>query len=198
MSFRFFLFIPLCLMLYGCGISSAEELSLDEAAEEESSVAEDTQSSSESVSFDKMNDNICVYVCGRVRSPGVFVLPAGSRVYEALALAGGILEEADERAVNQAGLCSDGEMIYVPAVGEAGESAAEGTDAAADDGRIDINSADSSELQKLKGIGASRAEDIVSYREKNGKFDGIESIMEVPGIKQGTFDKIKDQIKAGS
>lgn len=196
MSIRLFLILPLCMMLCGCGITAAEELPLDEAGEEIAE-PEEGQEVSGSLSDDRIDDkdvDIYVYVCGKVNAPGVYILPAGSRKYEAVIKAGGLAEEADISAVNQAEACSDGEMIYIAAKGEKAEGEDNSLSEAEDD-RVNINTADSSELQTLKGIGASRAEDIISYREKNGKFEAVEGIMEVPGIKQGTFDKIKDKIR---
>ncbi len=194
MSFRLFLFLPLCLIFCGCGSSYCDEVSLEEVSEEVTDQT-DEMAAQEPEADTGEDGSIFVYVCGSVDSPGVYELPEGSRVFEALSLAGGTLEEAELSSINQAEACYDGEKIYVPAVGEAGVDG--DTEEASDvsDGRININTADSSELQKLKGIGESRAEDIISYREKNGKFLEIEGIMEVPGIKQGTFDKIKDQIR---
>ena len=202
MSFRFFFIIPLCLMLCGCSSSYSDELSLEES---ESTVSRTDESVTECVEpdgkeagqTDECEDagNIYVYVCGRVASPGVYEVPEGSRVFEVLDLAGGVTGEADISAVNQAEECYDGEMIYIPAAGEDSDDKGADTRKADTDGRININTADSEELQRIKGIGASRAEDIISYREKNGKFTDTESIMKVPGIKQGTFDRIKDQIK---
>lgn len=198
MSIRLFLILPLCVILCGCGGTISEGLSLEEAVEEatDPECGQEACEASDSLSDDRIEDNdvdIYVYVCGRVNAPGVYILPAGSRKYEAVLRAGGLAEDADASAVNQAEACSDGEMIYIPAKGENSEGEDNPLSEAADD-RININTADSSELQTLKGIGASRAEDIIDYREKNGKFEDAESIMKVPGIKQGTYDRIKDRI----
>ena len=197
MSFRFFLLIPLCLILSGCGSSYCDEISLEEVSADQDEKPSEIGDEA-TVSENEQGAAVFVYVCGNVNSPGVYELPAGSRIFEALALAGGLSDKADVRAVNQAETCYDGEMIYIPAKGEETEAdeVSDGNDARdARDERININTADSDELQRLKGIGRSRAEDIISYREKNGSFSDIESIMKVPGIKQGTFDRIKDQIK---
>ncbi len=191
MSFRLFLILPLCLILYGCGSSYSDELSLEDIGEESSASVNETETEEATA---ETGGIIYVYACGKVNAPGVYTVPQGSRIFEVLSLAGGVTDEADISAINQAEPCYDGEKIYVPALGE--EDGGDAPDAGMQqDDRININTADSSELQTLKGIGASRAEDIISFREKNGKFDSVESIMEVPGIKQGTFDRIKDRIK---
>ena len=140
--------------------------------------------------FSVEEEQICVHVCGRVCQPGVVMLPAGSRVWEAVEAAGGLLEDAQDEAVNLAAVLQDGQKLYVPAIGESvSETAAE-----IDDGRVNLNTADADRLQTLSGIGASRAMDILSYREKHGGFQTIEEIMQVPGIKESIYEKIKDKI----
>lgn len=209
MIYRIFLLIPLCMMLCSCSRSYSDEVSLDELADV--SLSSEHSGASEEVNgnFDASvnkagsgvdhetadSDKIYVYACGEVVSPGVYETDADSRVFEVISLAGGTTEDADISFINQAEAVYDGERIYVPAIGEYdityGVSA--GTDIS--DDKININTADSAGLQQIKGIGESRAGDIISYRESNGRFSCIEDIMNVPGIKQGTFDKIKDQIK---
>ena len=140
---------------------------------------------------------IFVHVCGAVRKPEVYELDASARLYEAIAAAGGFREDACEDALNLAAPLTDGEKIYVPTVAEA-EAVAAGAPAfeeAADDGRININTADVAALCSLPGIGESRAEAIIAYREEHGEFQKIEDIMEVSGIKEGMYAKLKDRIK---
>ncbi len=201
MRFRSVLILPLCMILWGCGSSYCDEISLSTDGQEISESADGVggadeikEEPAESADNEAGNTDIYVYACGKVNDPGVYVVPSGSRIYQVLSLAGGVSGEADISAINQAEVCYDGEMIYVPEKGENPDRTG-AAESAPEDDRVDINTADSSELQTLKGIGASRAEDIISYREKNGKFSDTESIMNVPGIKQGTFDKIKDKIK---
>ena len=195
MNLRFLVLIPLCLMLWGCSSSSSEEIGLPDAECSEA-FSEVSVSAEEVASEEKIPDVLCVYVCGKVVSPGVYELPYGSRVYKALELAGGLTGEADEAAINQAEGLRDGEMIYVPAVGEElEEGSLQKAVSAERDDRVNINTADTARLQEIKGIGASRAEDIINYRENNGRFETIEDIMKVPGIKQGMFEKIRDQIR---
>lgn len=133
---------------------------------------------------------ICVHVCGQVCRPGVVMLPEGSRAWEAVEAAGGLSDEASQEAVNLAAVLRDGEKLYIPAMGE---TAAKGA-GEADGGLVNLNTADAGRLQTLPGIGESRAADILSYREKNGVFRSVEEIMRVPGIKESTYEKIRDLI----
>ena len=136
---------------------------------------------------------LTVYVCGAVRHPGVYELAEGSRIYEAVALAGGMSHEASPTAVNQAQLLTDGEMIRIPTVDEETELASE--EAAQEDGLVNINTADLDELKTLPGIGDAKANSILAYREKNGAFASIEEIKNIEGIKDGVFAKLEDCIK---
>ena len=143
---------------------------------------------------------ITVYICGAVRRSGVYVLDEGARVYEAVEAAGGLTEDADETRVNQAGILADGEQVTVPRVGEAGAGdgmSGTGDRASGGDAKVDINRADSAELQSLSGIGEAKARDIIAYREEHGPFEEIEDIMKVPGIKTALFNRIRDGITAG-
>jgi len=134
---------------------------------------------------------IYVYVCGHVQQPGVYQLAEDSRVCDALSLAGGILEDGNAEALNQAEHMVDGQTLYVPGIGEADNRDA----APAEDGLLDINTAAKEEFMTLPGIGESKAAAIIQYREEHGMFEAIEELMEIPGIKEGVFNKIKDKIK---
>lgn len=136
---------------------------------------------------------LAVYVCGAVKHPGVYELAEGSRVYEALELAGGVTADASPTAVNQAQLLTDGEMIEILTVSEAAEQ--ETVQAAASDGKVNINTADADELKTLPGIGDAKADSIIAYREQNGAFAAIEDIKNIEGIKDGVFAKLEDHIK---
>ena len=163
---------------------------------------------------------IYVDVCGAVANPGVFQLAVGSRVFQAIEAAGGYLPEAVQNCVNRAGVLTDGQQLYIltqeemerqgldPAEmagasdGQMNGSAGTGQNAgltvqAQQDNRININTADEAQLTTLTGIGATRAQAIISYRQENGPFAVIEDIMNVQGIKEGTFAKIKDEIVVG-
>ena len=136
---------------------------------------------------------LTVYVCGAVGHPGVYKLPANSRVYEAVELAGGMSEDAAPAAVNQAELLTDGQMIVIPTKEE--EQVREEAEEAREEGLVNINTADIDELKTLPGIGDSKARSIVAYREKNGAFGTIDDIKNVEGIGDGVFAKLEDCIK---
>lgn len=133
-----------------------------------------------------------VYVYGAVRSPGLYVLPEGSRVYDAVAAAGGYEEEADPASLNPARSVADGEMLYVAVIGE---EASERAASEAGDGRIDLNKAGKEELMSLQGIGEQKAAAVIAYREKNGAFRSTEDIMLVSGIGEALYERIRDSIK---
>ena len=162
-------------------------------------------------------ERIYVDVCGAVANPGVFELAAGSRVFQAIEAAGGYLPEAVENCVNRAGVLTDGQQLYIltreemeqqgmsqaelaNASNVSGSDNSRNTEAVSSgqqDNRININTADEAQLTTLTGIGATRAQAIIAYREENGPFAVIEDIMNVQGIKEGTFAKIKDEIVVG-
>ena len=141
---------------------------------------------------------IFVDVCGAVMNPGVYELDGSSRVFQAIEAAGGFLPEAAASAVNQAQPVSDGQQIYIPTQEEynAGSFSEMVVSSSADssDGKVHLNTATKDELKTLSGIGESRAESILAYRESHGAFQSIEELMNVEGIKEGIYQKIKDQI----
>jgi competence protein ComEA len=140
---------------------------------------------------------IKVYITGRVKFKGLITLAEGDRVADAIELAGGALPDADLSRINLALKVKDEDMIYVPAVGEEIPSASHGLAAgSADrgDGKVNINKADQALLETLNGIGPSKAQKIIKYREENGGFQTIEEIMNVSGIGEKTYEGLKDQI----
>lgn len=136
-------------------------------------------------------DVVCVYVCGAVGQSGVYTLTEGSRVYEAIAAAGGLRDDADEYYVNQAQLLTDGMQIIVPVKGETVQGTAS---TGSSESKINLNQASEQELQTLTGIGEVKAAAIVAYREAHGHFTSIEEIQNVDGISEKLYEKIKEQI----
>lgn len=146
---------------------------------------------------------IYVYVCGSVNEPGVYEVMEGSRVHELIALAGGFAEGAYTLSVSMAKTVTDGQTLYVPHLDEAEDDVAgsrlSGSVTGDDDiygqkTKININTASVEQLMTLKGIGESRARDIVDYRTRNGSFKKTEDVMKVSGIKEAAYSKIKDDI----
>ena len=135
---------------------------------------------------------IFVHICGEVNKPGVYELPEGSRIFEAVEAAGGFTEEAAEASLNLAQVISDEAQIVILTMEEAEEKARMEREQAA--GIVNINTASKEQLMTLTGIGESRAEDIIRYRSESGGFQSIEEIMNVPGIKESAYLKIKDSI----
>lgn len=175
----------------------------EETSEEEEQNGENLQD--ETVQETAAQDQVYVYVCGCVQDPGVYLLDSDARIYEAVEAAGGMTESAYEGSVNLAQVVEDQMQIYIPSEEEVlsgtsypqteDSSSSSGTSVSADTSdKININTATASELTELPGIGTSKAEAIVSYREENGDFSSIEEIMNISGIKEGVFAQIEDYI----
>ena len=148
---------------------------------------------------------IAVFVNGAVLREGVYNLSPDSRVEQAIEEAGGFTAVANTTVVNLAQPLTDGAQVYVPSQDEASEPAfvvsspvVSNLTGNADDsnvgGLVNINTATIEELESLTGIGPSTAQKIADFRDENGPFAAIEEIMEVPGIGDGKFEKLKDQI----
>lgn len=193
----------------GCGSKGAVYLESSEARENSVDFAgqADTQA--------PVQADLCVYVCGAVRSPGVYYVAAGSRVGDAVDTAGGMTEDAGKEYWNLAEYVTDGQRIDIPTEAEvlaerakgqndegnsqeenrsSGGKAPAAAGGTAPDGRVDINMASREELQQIPGIGETRADAIIRYREANGGFSRIEDIMNVTGIKEGLFTKMQEYI----
>ena len=157
---------------------------------------------------------IYVHVCGQVVNPGVYELCPGDRVTHAIHAAGGMTEDASSAFLNLAALLEDGQKIYVPTEAEAEQFLSQGTSGSdsmpgdwkqstagigqnentSEDAKVNLNTAGKAELMTLSGIGESRAEAIITYRQEHGRFESIEDIKNIEGIKDGIFNRIKDQL----
>lgn len=141
---------------------------------------------------------IYVDICGAVNNPGVYSFHEGTRVFEVIAAAGGLTDDACLESVNRAESVTDGQKLYIQNKIEWEQQKSDGllqTNTETDDGLINLNDASESELCTLPGIGATRAQAIIAYREEQGGFATIEEIQNVSGIKSGTYEKIKNLIK---
>lgn len=156
------------------------------------------EANSEEKNDTKVDEKIMVMMAdikGAVVNPGVYEINEGGRVVDLIELAGGLAEDADTAVINFASYVQDEMAIYVPRIGEnvnavlpvqVGETAGNGT--------VNLNSAGSSELQTLPGIGPAKADAIIEYREMNGPYKSIEDLKEISGIGDKTFEKLKDLI----
>ena len=189
----------------------AESAALDEqvlSVENITEMCTEAESGADSVSFGRPEEvqteqSMALYadICGAVQEPGVYKLEEGARIFQLIEQAGGLREDADLTSVNQAEKVTDGMKVRIYTKEEAAslpqqiwESTAESEQTAPISAKININSADIAQLTQLTGIGEARAADIIAYRTEHGRFLTIEEIMNVSGIKESTFQKIKDQI----
>lgn len=159
------------------------------------------------------DEGLTVYVDGQVNKPGLICLPSGSRISDALEAAGGLNDKADISMINPARKVEDEMKITVPSVEEVKEaksapdrqiqtepvqmpSSSKNLTGSSAEGIIDINKASLDELQELPSIGEKKARAIIDYRQER-PFEKIEDIMEVSGIGEKVFEKLKDYISVG-
>lgn len=152
-----------------------------DAAPEKSIVAEMIEPESES-----KGNRVLVYIVGAVKEPGVYELPEGSRVYDAVVAAGNVIPYADVESVNMSELLADAAKIYIPLAPEQTNPTAEGM--------VNINQAAEAELKTLSGIGEKTAEKIIEYRNEHGGFKTKEELKEVPTIGEGKYAKVAGKI----
>jgi competence protein ComEA len=141
---------------------------------------------------------ISVYFSGKVNRAGLYALPSGSRVNDAIQAAGGFSDDANHEALNLAEILEDGEQVNVPGLNLAvvTDSITRSVDPSLV--LVNINTASLEQLDTLPEIGPITAQEIIDYRDANGPFDRIEDIMDVPRIGQVTYEKIKDLITVGT
>ena len=207
-------FVSVCIFLASgvfCGCTretvyrlSDEEISSEQAEEgppdpADAEMPEEPVSDTEGGNPEEGPETIWVYVCGAVQSPGVYELSSDSRVFEALEAAGGVSEDAELRSLRQHRVADIAAGLTVYTVQEIEESGGLQADAAqtadAPGGKVNLNTAGKEELMTLSGIGEARAQAILTYREEHGPFLSIEEIMNIEGIKEKSFSKIKDEIE---
>lgn len=190
------------LFLSGCG-NKKDIMFLNDTTESEwtEAACDSDKEATEEAAEAETGNTIYVYVCGAVKKPGVYEVPEESRVYELLQLAGGFTGEAAQESLNQARVVLDGEQLRVPtkeewqqkaAVGEATEQDAAGEQKMAE--RVNLNTASQETLLTLHGIGGNKAQAIIAYRQEHGGFQSTEEIMNISGIGEHTYDRIKDKI----
>lgn len=177
--------------------------------------ADDSQSSGvDSATRDvsaQQSATVCVvYVCGAVKHSGVYHLPSGARIVDAIEAAGGCTKNADAECLNQAEFVTDGQRLYIPKKGEQSQASADQnqintfnnsqeneTITGIESGKINLNTATKEQLMTLPGVGESKALAILAYRQEHGGFQSVDEIKKISGIKDGVYNKIKDSIVVG-
>ena len=137
---------------------------------------------------------LAVHAAGAVVQPGLYELPAGSRVADLIDAAGGPAAGADLDLVNLAALLTDAQQVYVPVEGESVPSLATAAVGDMPAGPLDLNGATSEQLEALPGIGPSIAADIVGYRDRHGEFASVEELLDVPGIGDARLDRLRELV----
>ena len=140
-------------------------------------------------------EQIYVHIVGAVKKPGVYIFQHKPRVIEVVDKAGGFTKDAVVSMINQAEVVEDGTQLTIASSNDnkkKEKSQKKGTDA--NSGKVNLNQATKEELMTLTGIGEAKAVAIIAYREANGRFQKIEDLMNITGIKEGVFDKIQSQI----
>lgn len=171
-----------------------EDISHQSTENSDTSVKESSSENEDQVA------EVVVYVCGEVNDPGVYHLPNKSRVCDAIESAGGMTDDAGRDFWNLASEVYDGQMIYVPTKEEVESGSVPKPDtenagvSSGDSSKININTASKEELMTLAGIGESKADNIIKYRQENGSFSAVEDLTNVSGIGESIFNKIKDSI----
>lgn len=174
---------------------------VDTPSQTDQTMAMGSTSSVTSAVSSSVGGKVCVDMKGAVRHPGIYKLKNGARVNEAVAAAGGIVDNADMKQVNLAKQLADQEVVYVPvngetmpgasAVGPAGTGSAGATSEAP---IVNLNKATKEQLCQITGIGDKKADLILQYREQHGQFKSVDELKQVSGFGDKTVEKIKDQL----
>ena len=190
------------ILLQGRDQGGTDVQQLTEQTSSSSSYKDEKSNKSNEISQADTEDQlVTVDVKGAVKKPGVYQLQSNSRVHDALEKAGGLTDEADLKSVNQAQKLSDEAVVYVAKVGEnavdvttsAPASATSGT-GQAKSALVNLNTATEADFQTISGIGQKRAQDIIAYREANGRFKSVDELKNVSGIGAKTLEKLKEYV----
>ncbi|MBQ9200026.1 MAG: helix-hairpin-helix domain-containing protein [Lachnospiraceae bacterium] len=199
-NFLFIYCIFIILIFTACG-QSEKFVKKSEVADLESGTSY-SEASENQEAYQEEKEVAC-YVCGAVKTPGVYYLSESSIKQDAVLMAGGFAEGASEEYINLAEHIKEGERIYIPYKEELEadltlscekEDVTEVKGFYDTEGRLNINYADKEALKELPGIGDAKADAIIKYREENGAFKTVDDIKNVTGIKAGVYDNIKDYI----
>ena len=190
------------ILLQGRDQGGTDVQQLTEQTSSSSSYMNEKSNKSNEISQAETEDQlVTVDVKGAVKKPGVYQLQSNSRVHDALEKAGGLTDEADLKSVNQAQKLSDEAVVYVAKVGENAVDVTTSAPASATSGigqaksaLVNLNTATEADFQTISGIGQKRAQDIIAYREANGRFKSVDDLKNVSGIGAKTLEKLKEYV----
>ena len=190
------------ILLQGRDQGETDVQQLTEQTSSSSSYMNEKSNKSNEISQTETGDQlVTVDVKGAVKKPGVYQLQSNSRVHDALEKAGGLTDEADLKSVNQAQKLSDEAVVYVAKVGENAVDVTTSAPASATSGTgqvksalVNLNTATEADFQTISGIGQKRAQDIIAYREANGRFKSVDDLKNVSGIGAKTLEKLKEYV----
>ena len=159
----------------------------------ETIVSEETNDGLSQQTTENEDGRIYIHIVGAVKKPGVYTFQKKPRVIEVVEKAGGFTKDAVTTEVNQAEIVEDGTQLTIASQKDSKETKGQ-QEEQVEAGKVNLNTATKEQLMTLSGIGEAKAVAIIAYREEKGKFQKTEDLMNIPGIKEGVFDKIKSQI----
>ncbi|EEU25795.1 helix-hairpin-helix domain-containing protein [Enterococcus faecalis] len=190
--------VILITLLVGIYLMVNKEPRVDTTMWEETSLTTTAEVATDATK-ERAETMIYVDIKGAVKVPGIYQLKTQQRIWDALALAEGVSEEADTAQVNYAQKVKDQMIIYVPKKGEAVAQSLETLQESApaqqnQEEKINLNTATEAELQTISGIGAKKAQEIIRFRDEQGPFKTVEELKNVPGIGEKTVERLKDML----
>lgn len=190
--------VILITLLVGIYLMVNKEAQVDTTMWEETSLTTTAEVATDATK-ERAETMIYVDIKGAVKVPGIYQLKNQQRIWDALALAGGVSEEADTAQVNYAQKVKDQMIIYVPKKGESVAQSLETLQESApaqqnQEEKINLNTATEAELQTISGIGAKKAQEIIRFRDEQGPFKTVEELKNVPGIGEKTVERLKDML----
>ncbi|EGO8404684.1 competence protein ComEA [Enterococcus faecalis] len=190
--------VILLTLLVGIYLMVNKKAQVDTTMWEETSLTTTAEAATDATK-ERAETMIYVDIKGAVKVPGIYQLKNQQRIWDALALAGGVSEEADTAQVNYAQKVKDQMIIYVPKKGESVAQSLETLQESApaqqnQEEKINVNTATEAELQTISGIGAKKAQEIIRFRDEQGPFKTVEELKNVPGIGEKTVERLKDML----
>ncbi|MFQ6833773.1 MAG: helix-hairpin-helix domain-containing protein [Enterococcus faecalis] len=190
--------VILITLLVGIYLMVNKKAQVDTTMWEETSLTTTAEAATDATK-ERAETMIYVDIKGAVKVPGIYQLKNQQRIWDALALAGGVSEEADTAQVNYAQKVKDQMIIYVPKKGESVAQSLETLQESApaqqnQEEKINVNTATEAELQTISGIGAKKAQEIIRFRDEQGPFKTVEELKNVPGIVEKTVERLKDML----